>query len=116
MLRAARLCSLPRRQETAAALEELVTVAEHNRAGMPSSRKRARRIRFDVVLEQRDTLLELAACLREPAPVSVAVVAALAWLAQDESSPVYVGGTPPVGVAATAAHCRLAISRASERL
>jgi hypothetical protein len=69
-----------------------------------------------VVLEQRDTLLELAARLREPAPVSVDVVATLAWLVKDESSPVFVGGNPPAGVADTAARCGCAISRASERL
>jgi hypothetical protein len=44
-----------------------------------------------VVRDERDILLELAAQLREPAPVSVTVLATLAWLALDESSPVYVG-------------------------
>jgi hypothetical protein len=120
MLRASQLSSLAGRQETAAALEKLVSFAEHNRAVVPSSQPRALspclRIRCGVVLEQRDTLLELAARLREPAPVSVTVVATLAWLVKDESSPVYVGGNPPAGVSDTAARCGCAISRAGERL
>ena len=113
MLRASRLNSFAGRQETAAALEKLVSLAEHNRHVMPSSQPRALspclRIRCRVVLEQRDTLRALAARLREPAPVSVAVVATLAWLAQDESSPVYVGGNPPAGLADAAARCDCAV-------
>jgi hypothetical protein len=113
MLRASQLSSLPARQATAAALEALVTFAQHNRAVMPSSQNRplspCLRIRCAVVLEQRDTLLELAARLRQPAPVSVAVLATLAWLARDESSPVYVGGNPPAALAETAARCGSAV-------
>jgi hypothetical protein len=120
MLRASQLSSLPRRQEVAAALEQLVIFAEHNRAVLPSSQQRlfcpCLRIRCGVVLEQRDALLELAARLREPAPLSVAIVATLAWLAKHESSPVYVGGNPPVVLADTAAHCRLTLGRTGERL
>jgi hypothetical protein len=104
MLRASRLSSLSERREIAAALEALLALAEQDRAVSPGLR-----IRCAVVLEQRDTLLELAARLREPAPVSVAVVATLAWLAQDESSPAYIGGTPPAGVADTAARCDCAV-------
>jgi hypothetical protein len=119
MLRASRLCSLPGRHETAQALETLVLFAEHDRAVMPHSQKRVfspcLRIRCGVVREQRDALLALAARLREPAPVSVSVVATLAWLCQDESSPVYVGGDPPAGLAATAVRCGYAVTRASER-
>ena len=111
MLRASRLSSLRGRQEIAAALEELVTFAEQNRAVSPYVR-----IRSAVVLEQRETLLELAAQLREPAPVSVAVVATLAWLALDDSSPAYVGGTPPAGLIETATRCGSALRRDSERL
>jgi hypothetical protein len=111
MSRASRLSSLSGRQEIAAALEELVALAEQDRAVSPRLR-----IRCPPVLEQRDTLLELAARLREPAPVNVAVVATLAWLAQDESSPVYIGGTPPAGVADTAARCGGAVRGDSERL
>ena len=89
MLRASRLGSFAERREIAAALEELLAHAEQDRAVSPRLR-----IRRGVVLEQRDTLLELAARLRDPAPVSVAVVATLAWLARDESSPVYIVGRP----------------------
>jgi hypothetical protein len=109
MLRASRLSSRPVRQETAAALEALVLFAEHNRRVLPSSQKRVfapcLQIRCEVVREQRETLLALAARLREPEPVSVAVAATLAWLAQDASSPVFVGGTPPTGMAETTARC-----------
>ena len=110
MLRASRLSSLTGRRELATALEELVTHAEQNRAVSPFVR-----IRCGAVLEQRDILLELAARLREPAPISVAVVATLAWLALDESSPVYVGGSPPAGLAETAARCDSAVRRDGER-
>jgi hypothetical protein len=48
--------------------------------------------------------------------MNVAVVATLAWLAHDESSPVYVGGNPPAGLAATAARCGCVIRRDGERL
>ena len=120
MLRASHLTSWPGRQEIAAELEALVLFAEHNRAVKPSSQPRplspCLRIRCGVVLEQRDRLLELAARLREPAPVNVAVVATLAWLARDESSPVYVGGNPPAGVAVTAARCGCAVTRDGDRL
>ena len=113
MLRASQLSSLQARQETAAALEDLVIFAQHNRAVMPSSQNRplspCLRIRCAAVLEQRDTLLELAARLREPAPVSVAVLATLAWLARDESSPVYVGGNPAEALADTADRCGSAV-------
>ena len=120
MLRASRLSSWRGRQEIAAELEALVLFAEHNRAVMRGSQPRplspCLRIRCGVVLEQRDRLLELAARLREPAPMSVAVVATLAWLARDESSPVYVSGNPPADVAVTAARCGRALRRDSERL
>jgi hypothetical protein len=89
----------------------LVVLAEQNRVVSHHIR-----IRHGVVVEQRDALLELAAQLHEPAPVSVAVVATLAWLAQDRTSPVFVGGSPPAGVAETAARCGSALRRDSERL
>jgi hypothetical protein len=111
MLRASRLSSLRGRQEIATALDELVACAEEDRAVSPYLR-----IRCAVVLEQRDSLLQFAAQLREPAPVSVAVVATLTWLALDASSPVYVGGTPPAGLAETAARCGSALRRDNERL
>jgi hypothetical protein len=119
MLRAARLSSFSGRLEIAAALETLVSFAEHNQAALPSSQPRplapCLRIRSGVVLEQRDRLLELAARLREPEPVGVAVVATLAWLVRDESSPVFAGGSPPGGVAEAAARCERGVRRATER-
>jgi hypothetical protein len=111
MLRASRLSSFSERREIAGALEALVAHAEHD--GVLSRR---RRIRCPVVLEQRDTLLELAARVREPTPVSVAVLATLAWLAQNESSPAFIGGTPPPGMADTAARCGCAVRSDGERL
>ena len=111
MFRVSRVSSLPGRREIAAALEGLVILAEQDRAASPYLR-----IRRGVVLDQRDTLLELAAHLREPEPVSVAVVATLAWLAKDGASPLYVGGTNPAGVAHTAALCGCALRRDRERL
>jgi hypothetical protein len=119
MLRASRLSSWPGRQEIAAELETLVGLAERNRAVMPSSQPRplspCLRIRCAVVLEQRERLLELAGRLREPEPMNVAVVATLAWLARDEASPVYEGGNPPAGVAATATRCGRVMRRDGER-
>ena len=111
MLRASRLSSLPGRREIAASLEALIILAEQDRPASPYLRIRRR-----VVLDQRDALLELAAHLREPQPVSVAVVATLAWLAKDWASPVYVGGNDPAGVADTAALCGSALRRDRERL
>ena len=119
MLRASRLCSWPARQEIAAELETLVALAERNRAVVPSSQPRplspCLRIRREVVLEQRERLLALAARLRDPEPMNVVVVATLSWLARDEASPVYEGGNPPAGVAATAARCGCVMRRDSER-
>jgi hypothetical protein len=100
VLRAAQLTSLPARRRLADALEELVAVAQRRRAPAPYLR-----VRSGVVLERREALLVLAQCLREPAPVEVAVVARLALLAWDESSPVYVGGRHPAGVGETASRC-----------
>lgn len=111
MMRASRLSSLSERRAIAATLETLLALAEQDRAVSPRLR-----IRCAVVLQQRDTPLELAARLRETAPVSVAVVATLAWLTQNESSPVFVGGTSPAGVADTAARCDCAVRGDSERL
>lgn len=111
MDRASRLSSLSERREIASALEALVILAEQGRGV-----SRLLNIRCGVVLEERDTLLALATRFREPAPVGVAVVAALSWLARDDSSPVFVGGTPPAGVADTATHCSCAMSRDGERL
>lgn len=48
-----------------------------------------------VVLEQRDSLLALAERIFQPEPVEVAVIAQLALLLSDPSSPVYAGGRDP---------------------
>ena len=111
MLRATQLSSLAGRRDVAAALEKLVILAGQNRRASPCLH-----LRCGLVLEQREALLELASELRRPEPVSVAVVATLAWLALNASSPAYVGGTPPAGLAETAARCQSAVRRDRERL
>jgi len=100
VVRASWLTSWPGRLRLAEALDELVGVAERRRAPAPYLH-----VRNGVVLDQREALLVLAQRLREPAPVEVAVVARLAVLAWDESSPVYVGGRHPAGVRETAGRC-----------
>lgn len=109
MLRAAQLSARPERLRIAAALEDLVLLAAQDRPLSPYLR-----IRSPVVLEQRETLFDLAAQLRRPEPVGVAVVATLAWLAWDESSPVYVGGRAPAEIAVTAARCEYAVRSADD--
>ena len=104
MVRASWLCSLPERRKLATALAGLVVFAEQRRPPPPSASPYFR-VRYDVVLEQRDALLVLAERLREPAPVEVAVVAQLALLVWDESSPVYADGKHPAGVGEVAAQC-----------
>jgi hypothetical protein len=104
MVRASRLSSLSERQTLAAGLLELVSVAEHKRRSSPYIG-----IRHHVVLEQRDSLLALAERLRQPAPVDVAVVAQIAVLLTDPSSPVYQGGKRPQGLAAVTVRCLQAL-------
>jgi hypothetical protein len=58
-----------------------------------------------VVLDERDGIVEIAARLREPAPVRVAIVAGLAVLAWDRSSPVFASGRPAAGVGGTVRSC-----------
>jgi hypothetical protein len=79
---------------------ELVSLAEHQGRSSPYVS-----VRQKVVLEQREPLLALAARLEEPAPVAVPVVARIALLLSDPSSPVYQGGTHPRGLADVAARC-----------
>jgi hypothetical protein len=100
MLRAARLVSFSERQKVAAGLVTLVALAEHRLP--PSSFLEVRR---QAVLEQRESLLSLAERLGQPAPVEVAVVAQLALLLSDASSPAYVGGRHPGGLADLLAAC-----------
>src|SRR3712207_2314141 len=100
MVRAAQLASWPERQQLAGALEGLVALAECPHPASP---------RFHIcraaVLDQRPPLLELAARLSDPTPVDVAVVARLSRLFSDKSSPIYVGGRQPGGLADTTAWC-----------
>jgi hypothetical protein len=100
MVRAAQLASWPERRQVAGALEGLVVIAERPLPVSPRFR-----IRRDAVLEQRGALLELATRLRACAPVDVVVVARLTRLFSDKSSPVYIGGQPPGGLADTTARC-----------
>lgn len=79
---------------------ELVSLAEHQRRSSPYIS-----VRHTVVLEQREPLLALADRLGEPAPVAVPVVAQIALLLSDPSSPVYQGGTHPRGLAEVTVHC-----------
>jgi hypothetical protein len=100
LVRASRLSSLSERRTLAAGLIELVSIAEHQRRSSPYVA-----VRRDVVLEEREALLALAERLGQPAPVDVAVVAQIAVLLSDPSSPVFQGGTRPQGLAAVTARC-----------
>jgi hypothetical protein len=100
MLRAERLASWSERRHIAAGLVTLVALAEDRLP--PSSYLRVRR---RAVIEQRDSLLLLAERLDQPAPVEVAVVAELALLLSDASSPAYAGARDPRGLAEITARC-----------
>jgi hypothetical protein len=101
LIRASRLSSLSERRTLAAGLLELVSIAEHQRRS--SSPYVA--VRRDVVLEERESLLALAERLGQPAPVDVSVIAQIAVLLSDPSSPVFQGGKRPQGLAAVTARC-----------
>ena len=100
MVRASRLSSLTERRMLSAGLLELVSIAERQRRSGPHMG-----VRHQVVLEQRDSLLALAERLGQPAPVDVAVVAQIALLLSDPSSPVFQGGKRPQGLATVTARC-----------
>jgi hypothetical protein len=100
MVRASRLSSLSERRKLAAGLSELVSLAEQQRTASPYIA-----VRHHVVLEQRESLLALAERLGQPAPVDVPVVAEVALLLSDPSSPVYQGGTDPQGLADVTVRC-----------
>jgi hypothetical protein len=100
MLRASRLGSLAERRRLAVGLMELVSLAEHQRRSSPHFT-----VRQKVVIEQRELLLALADRLGEPAPVAVPVVARIALLLSDPSSPVYQGGSHPRGLAEVTVRC-----------
>lgn len=94
MVRASRLASLSERRKIAAGLLTLVALAAHQRRASPFVP-----VRHRVVLEQRESLAALADCLFQPAPVDVAIVARLALLLSDSSSPVYAHGRDPGSLA-----------------
>jgi hypothetical protein len=98
--RAAHLGAPSERRQLATALERLVALAEHRHRMSPYVRIRRR-----AVLDQREPLLALATRLRDPAPIDVALLAQLALLAWDESSPVFVDGRPAAALAETTARC-----------
>jgi hypothetical protein len=90
MARASRLGSRSERRKIAAGLHRLLALATRHERESPF-----RMVRHEVVLEQRDALLALADRVYQPAPVNVAVIAQLALLLSDSSSPVYAGGRAP---------------------
>src|SRR5829696_1916744 len=105
MVRASRLTSLPERRRLAAGFVAVVALSESDRSAVPTQP-----VRHRVVWEQRDALLVLADRLAQPAPVEVAVVAQLALLLSDESSPIYVGGSPARGLAEVTSRCLDAVA------
>lgn len=100
MARASRLGSLSERRKVAAGLHALVAVATRRKQRSPFVA-----VRHRVVLEQRESLIALAERLFQPAPIQVAVVAQLALLLSDSSSPAYAGGNDPRGLAEVTARC-----------
>jgi hypothetical protein len=105
IVRASQLGSLSERRKVAAGLHALVAVAAHRRRVSPFLA-----VRYRVVLEQREPLIALAESLFQPAPVKVAVVAQLALLLSDSSSPVYTGGSDPGSLAEVTARCLHGVS------
>jgi hypothetical protein len=100
MVRASRLGTLSERRKVAAGLHALVALAARRRRASSFVE-----VRHRVVLEQRESLIALAECLFQPAPVKVAVVAQLALLLSDSSSPVHAGGSDPGGLAEVTTRC-----------
>lgn len=94
MVRASQLGSLSERRKLAAGLLTLVALAAHQRRASPFLT-----VRHRVVLEQREAFAALADRVFQPAPVDIAVVAQLALLLSDSSSPVYAGGRDPGSLA-----------------
>jgi hypothetical protein len=100
MARASRHVSLAERRKLAAGLLTLVAVATRRRQASPFLA-----VRHRVVLEQRESLIALAERVFQPAPVEVAVVAQLALLLSDSSSPAYAGGNDPGSLADVTTRC-----------
>ena len=88
----------------AAGLAELVALATHQWPASPY-----RNIRHHVVLDQRDSLFAFADLLDQPAPLEIAVVARLALLLSERTSPVYVGGRDPDALPVVLAGCAQAL-------
>lgn len=105
MARASRLGSRSERREIAAGLHRLLALATGHQRESPFCM-----VRHEVVLEQRDALLALAGRMFQPAPVDVAVLAELALLLSDSSSPVYAGGRPPSTLVEVTARCLVSVS------
>ena len=110
--RAAQLSSLSKRRMIAAGIERLVALAEGRYRSL-TPRVSVRRL---VVLEQRESLLALAERLSQPAPVEVAVIAQLASLLSDTSSPVYAGGKHPDGLDQLTTRWLRSVGEQTERL
>jgi hypothetical protein len=100
MVRASRLGSLAERRKVAAGLHALVAVATRRRSASPFLA-----VRHRVILDQRESLIALAERLFQPAPIQVAVVAQLALLLSDSSSPAYAGGRDPRSLADVTTRC-----------
>jgi hypothetical protein len=120
-VRAVHLSALEERRKLAHALEDLVTRAEAGRQGRPYRRLRRRgpaspypSLRRREVLDQRETLLALAARVGGPAPVPVSVVARLMLLLCEGSSPIFVGGRSGEEVGVTAYECLNTLEAFSE--
>ena len=98
--RAAQLSSLACRRKLSAGLIALIELAERQRPPSPYVS-----VRQQAVLEERDSLLALAARLGQLEPVEVAVVAQLSQLVSDPSSPAFVGGSDPGELADLTSRC-----------
>ena len=105
MARASRLGSRSERRNIAAGLHRLLALATGHQRESPFCM-----VRHAVVLEQRDALLALADRMFQPAPVNVAVIAQLALLLSDSSSPVYAGGRPPPTLVEVTTRCLASVS------
>jgi hypothetical protein len=104
-VRASRLGLLSERRKIAAGLHRLIALATRQRRTSPILA-----VRHEVVLEQRDSLLALAERVSQPEPVNVAVIAQLALLLSDSSSPVYAGGRGPGTLADVTTRCLDSVS------
>lgn len=101
LLRAQQLMSRAHRTRIGEGLEALVIGAEAQRDAPHLTGI----VRESVVLGQRYRLLLLADRVRDVEPIDVRVVAELALLLRDRSSPVYAGGRRPSELAELLARC-----------